>query len=235
MNSQTTRKLSRTSILPVESITTAANFALLPEKRNRFTNMPPSRLEKARMNSHLRAHGLGSLDDPSILEQLAFFVRSHETFRNMLAKLPPDQRQVAYSAMAPRMTFFKPRTLADYEVEIHKEAESLPIIDHKTLAVTMPGDAKISNDMREAITGKTLEERRDLERVQKAEDAIAEDLGQAKAKGRLEIACTKCGFTALVYAEDRADAYLTLIAAGWKVSGENAYCPTCGPQPKDNH
>jgi hypothetical protein len=187
------------------------------------------------MNSHLRKHGLGDLNDPTLMDQLAFMIRSHEKFKEMLMKVTPAERANAYRCLAPRIRHFKPKTLEQYELEGKREAENLPIYDHKTLAVTIPNDPVMSSEMKEAITGKTLEERRELERVQKAEDAIAEDYGQSTAKGRLEIACRKCGFTSLVYAADRADAYLTLIAAGWKISGEHAYCPDCGASPRDRH
>jgi hypothetical protein len=195
--------------------------------------MPQSKVERARVNQHLRAHGLGDLNDPTLLDQLAFLIRSHEKFSEMLMRVTPEERANAYRALAPRLRFFKPNTLEQYELEAKQKAESLPVYDNKTLAVTMPGEAKVSGDMREAITGKTLEERREAERVKAAENAIAEDWGKSTARGRLEIFCSKCMFGTTVYAKDRSDAYLTLLANGWKLSGDQAFCPDCHGEPRE--
>lgn len=201
--------------------------------------MPPSKAEKARMNTHLRKHGLGGLEDPTLLEQLAFFVKTHAKFQEMLMRVEPAERANSYKAIAPRLSF-KAKPLEDYVIAAKREAENLPVYDHKTLAVTMPNAPVMSGEMKEAITGKTLEartleERREAERLEKAEGAIAEDLGQTQARGRLEIMCRKCQFGTTVYALNRGDAFETLIANGWKISGDNAYCPDCEPTPEDQH
>ena len=187
------------------------------------------------MNSHLRAHGFGDLNDKTLLDQLAFMIRTHEKFKEMLMKVEPGERANAYKAIAPRLKFFKPKSLEDYEIEGKREAENLPIYDHKTLAVTEPRDAVMSEEAKQAITGKSLEERQQSKLEETAANAIAESIGQEKARGRLEIFCSKCMFGTTVYGTDRADAYRTLLANGWFISGKHAYCPTCGPTPKDEH
>lgn len=183
------------------------------------------------MNTHLRKHGLGTLDDPTILDQLAFFIRSHEKFRDMLMKVTPEQRAVAYKAIAPRIKTFKPRKLEDYEAEGKRLAENLPVFDPVTWAVTESRGPNISEEAKQAITGKTLEERQARQLTEKAEDAIAEDLGKSAARGRLSVECAKCLSGTTVYALDRIDAYATLAANGWVVSaeGDKVFCPECAP------
>jgi hypothetical protein len=65
----------------------------------------PSKLEKRRMNEHLQSHGLGSLDDPTILLQLAVMVRDHDHFRAVLMKVTADKRALCYQALAPKLKF----------------------------------------------------------------------------------------------------------------------------------
>lgn len=221
------------------------------------------------MNSHLRKHGLGDLDDPTILDQLAFFIRDHEKFKNMLMKVTPEERANAYKAIAPRITFFKPKTLEQYEAEGKREAENLPVFDPVTWAVTESKGANISEEAKQAIRGESCphcdageamttgapigyhfwgtdkqiacplsvarHEREIAKLAEKAQDAIAEDWGKSTARGRLEIVCRKCQFGVTVYATDRLDAYATLLAEGWNVSGDHAYCPYCKPLVIDSH
>lgn len=184
-----------------------------------------TKLERARMNSHLRAHGFGDLNDRTLLDQLAFVIRTHDKFKAMLMTVTPEERAKAYRAIAPRLSF-KAKTLEEYVIEAKQEAENLPVYDQKTGAVTMPVDAKITPEMKQAIT------KRDP-LVEKAEDAIAESIGQEKARGKLELFCSKCMFGTTVYAMNRADAYRTLLAAGWKISSEKAFCPDCSASPRD--
>jgi hypothetical protein len=185
------------------------------------------------MNSHLKAHGFGALDDPTILHQLAFVIGSHEKFREMLMKVTREERANAYRALSTHLRF-KAKPLESYEIEAKEIAEKqqLPLYDPVTLAVREMNPTVVSEDAKEAITGKTQEERRAAERVILAENAIAESLGQEKARGRLEVFCSKCMFGSTVYANSRADANLTLVANGWKISGKKAYCPDCVPQSK---
>lgn len=191
------------------------------------------------MNTHLKAHGFGALDDPTIVQQLAFVIGDHERFRNMLMKVAPAERANAYRALSTHLRF-KARPLETYVMEAKQNAEKLqlPLYDSKTLAVREMNPTVVSEVALEAISGKTLvlrqEERRAQERVILAENAIAESFGQEKARGRLEVFCSKCMFGTSVYANSRADANLTLAANGWQmsISGKKAYCPDCVTTPK---
>jgi hypothetical protein len=190
-----------------------------------------SKLEKRRMNEHLQSHGLGSLDDPTILLQLAVMVRDHDHFRAVLMKVTADKRALCYQALAPKLKF-KAKPLDVYVMEAKQAAErmQLPTYDPNTLAVTEFKNAPISELAKQAISGKTLEERKAAAAVERAENAIAEDLGQGLARGRLFISCTHCDFGATVYATDKIDAYKTLAANGWHLEGEKAFCPDCRPK-----
>lgn len=190
-----------------------------------------SKLEKQRMNKHLQSHGLGSLDDPTILLQLAVLVKDHEHFRAVLMKVTADKRALCYQALAPKLRF-KAKPLDVYESEAKRIAEEmrLPTYDPKTLAVTEFKNAPISEFAKEAISGKTKQERQASALKRRAEDAIAEDLGQGLARGRMFISCTRCDFGATVYATDRIDAYKTLASEGWALEGEKAFCPDCRPR-----
>ena len=197
----------------------------------------PSKLERARMNKHLQSHGLGSLDDPTILLQLAVLVRDHEHFRTVLMKVTAEERANCYKALAPKLRF-KAKPLEIYEMEAKKDAERmrLPVYDPKTLAVTDMPDARVSEEMAETISGKSAEERKQAELERRASDAISENMGMEQplpagvSRGRLEITCNRCQFGVTVYALDRIDAYKTLAAAGWKIEGEKARCPDCSPR-----
>jgi hypothetical protein len=190
-----------------------------------------SKLEKRRMNEHLQSHGLGSLDDPTILLQLAVLVKDHDHFQTVLMKVTADKRALCYQALAPKLRF-KAKPLDVYEMEAKQNAErmQLPTYDPKTLAVTEFKNAPISELAKQAISGKTLEERKAAALTSRAEDAISESIGQSMARGRLFISCTHCEFGATVYATDQIDAYKTLAANGWHLEGEKALCPDCRPK-----
>jgi hypothetical protein len=81
-----------------------------------------------RINHTLAEHGFGRLDDPGLVHQLAFFVRSHEHFRSLLVTADPEERRNMYEAMSPYLRF-KPRTFDEYMTEARADAEArrLPI------------------------------------------------------------------------------------------------------------
>ena len=198
--------------------------------------MPPlSKLERARINKYLQSHGLGGLDDPTLNVQLAFFVRDHEHFRSVLLRVDPAERVNCYNALAPKLRF-QAKPLEDYirEGKEIAEKEQLPSYDEKTFEVKPFSPGPISETAKEALSGKTKEEREAAAKAKKEQaqldrvnDRIAEQHGQEIARGRLEVCCNKCLFGVTVYAADRIDAYRTLASNGWHLDGDKAYCPDC--------
>ena len=81
-----------------------------------------------RINRMLGEYGLGQLDSPGLVGQLAYLVRDHDHFRSLLLVAEPHQRSLMYDAMAPNLRF-KARTLEQYLTEAREDAEArqLPI------------------------------------------------------------------------------------------------------------
>ena len=87
-----------------------------------------NRALRRRINKMLGEHGLGQLDHPGLVNQLAYLVRDHDHFRSLLIACEPDKRTDMFNAMAPNLRF-KARTLEQYLTEARADAEArrLPI------------------------------------------------------------------------------------------------------------
>ena len=82
-----------------------------------------NRALRRRINQTLGEHGLGQLDHPGLVNQLAYFVRDHEHFRSLLVACEPDKRTGMFDAMAPNLRF-QARTLEQYLMEARQDAEA---------------------------------------------------------------------------------------------------------------
>lgn len=56
-------------------------------------------------DKYLKKHGMGGMDDPNLVHHLAFMVRDHEHFRQVLVTMPPQERTAGYEAMKPYLQF----------------------------------------------------------------------------------------------------------------------------------
>lgn len=89
-----------------------------------------SAAESNAINRVLKAWGLGSLNDPGIVETFARAVDDHEHLTKLLRACDPELRRDMYEAMRPHLRFTA-KPLEDYIVSAkeHAEAAQLPTID----------------------------------------------------------------------------------------------------------
>lgn len=82
------------------------------------------------ISGELKKAGFGGLDDPNIVQQLAFCVRDHEHLRSLLSAMPPEKRNLAYQQLRPHLRF-QAKPLDVYIAELQQEAErkKLPVIE----------------------------------------------------------------------------------------------------------
>ena len=81
-----------------------------------------------RINQMLGAAGLGQLDSPGLVGQIAYMVRDHEHFGSLLMACEPEERQHMWDALAPNLRF-KPYALDHYLLKARADAEArrLPV------------------------------------------------------------------------------------------------------------
>ena len=176
--------------------------------------MPMDTITRAKVSHELRKLGFGALDDPNLVPQIAFCIRSHEHFRGMLMGVVKEQREFAYRALAPHLRF-TPKPLDVYEREIQEKAEreQWDIWD----GTAYPKPFKV---------GEIESDEHRLARL--AEEAI-EQAEHEKAKGVLEMVCTKCTVQALFPAPKRKLAVKAAHEAGWRWTEINGtrkqWCP----------
>jgi hypothetical protein len=105
--------------------------------------MAQSSLDRA-----LKNRGFGGLDDPAINQQLAFCVRDHEHFRQVLCSISPDKRTLGYEAMRPYLRFeAKPLDVymaeaADIAARREAEQTSIDVLASKAIQRNMADEAK---------------------------------------------------------------------------------------------
>jgi hypothetical protein len=63
------------------------------------------RREHNKINEYLQMHGCSPLEDPGLINQLAFVVRDHEHFGQVLRACEPENRTAMYDAMKPYLSF----------------------------------------------------------------------------------------------------------------------------------
>lgn len=166
--------------------------------------------DKDRINRMLGLHGLGSLDDPGTVQQLAYLVADHEHFRQILSKCAHSLRRQMYDAMAPYLRF-KARPLDVYVSQCGELAERMqwPTLDGAGALRPFKPPAPVGSDA-----------------------AIAQAaVDRAMAKGRLTLTCRKCTRVEEFYGERLVDAVQAARVAGWtydELGGTGQeICPEC--------
>jgi hypothetical protein len=82
------------------------------------------------INRVLKAWGLGSIDEPGTLAQMAYLVDGHQHFMTLLRACEPRFRRDMYESMRPHLRF-TPKALEDYVVTAKEDAAAreLPVLD----------------------------------------------------------------------------------------------------------
>lgn len=66
---------------------------------------PEKPTEHSEIENFLLAHGFADLNDPALIHQLAFHVKDHEHFREIILATGIEERHNCYEAMAPYLRF----------------------------------------------------------------------------------------------------------------------------------
>lgn len=169
----------------------------------------PSLGERIRVNNQLKKLGFGGVDDPTLMAQFAYFIRTHEQFRGILMAVTPEQRAIAYQQLAPKL-HFKAKPLEAYEREVKEKAE-------REQWDIWDGSAYPKPFKKAEIGRNPLEVR--------AEQAIIAN--DTKKRGLLTLECRKCLCEQTVFADSKRDGHETLAALGWQIEGDKALCPNC--------
>lgn len=85
--------------------------------------------EKRKLDNMLISMGLGSLQDPRLMQRLADLISEwpgdkDEFFQDLLGECDAAKRSEMYNAMAPKLRF-KPRSLVEYETSIQMRASEM--------------------------------------------------------------------------------------------------------------
>lgn len=176
-------------------------------------------LERKTVNHKLSMAGLASLAEPrALLSQVAMGIKTHDQFRQLLAKVSPEDRPNCYNSLANRLCFV-PKPLDNYIAEARNQAdaERLPTFDAETGKISEYGAVGPLN-----INAM-------------AEKAIIQREKEERAKGSLELVCTNCTFSELFPGINQEQSYQDAGIKGWtfeldsNVDGpqEIARCPKC--------
>jgi cytochrome c5 len=144
--------------------------------------------DQKKVDRALKTRGLGGLDDPNILKQLAFLVRDHAHFRKMLIVLEPRKRYECYTALSPYLRF-KAKPLDDYIIE----AKELAGREHQKAA---------------------YEATPELDLI--AQDAIRKAQAAEEGKGLLKLTCRTCDRSEGFTGKTADEAYAAARLDGWR-------------------
>jgi hypothetical protein len=168
----------------------------------------PKTSEQQKVDRALKTRGFGGLDDPKIMQQLAFLVRDHAHFRKILIVLEPKKRYECYTALSPYLRF-RPKPLDDYIVE----AKELAGREHQKAAYEAQSELDLM-----------------------AQDAIRRAQAIEEGKGLLKLTCRTCERSESFSGHSPEDAYSAARVEGWRrisegVNGarieEHFLCPRC--------
>jgi hypothetical protein len=165
-------------------------------------------LDRNRVNHELKKLGLGGFEDPNLLAQIAFFIRSHDQFRGLLMAVTADKRKVAYEALRSHLRF-TPKPLDVYEMELKQKAE------------------REQWDVFDGSPYPKLFKVPEISLDRLAQDAIAQNFHEKH--GGLSLTCAKCTTVEIFRANDRKQAEKESHRAGWRSDGEKNWCPKCVP------
>jgi hypothetical protein len=173
--------------------------------------MPPITFkERQKVNHELKRVGFGGLEDPNLFAQIATLYDTHDKFRGLLMSTHPDQRRIAYEALRPHLPF-TPKPLDVYEREVKERAEREQWDVYDGTAYPKPFQVQsIESD--------------EYKLARLANEAIAQNAHE-KARGSLEMVCTRCTFAQVFRSTLRRDAEKESHAAGWRSDGKKTYCP----------
>jgi len=171
-----------------------------------FTSFEDRRL----IHHQLRKIGFGGLDDPNLVAHMAFVIEDHDHFRKVLFSIPPEPRKIAYNAMRPHLTFAA-KPLDVYEAEMKRIAEQ--------------EQWNVNND--NSVYSQPFKVQ-DINLEMLAQEAI-QQMEHEKAKGQLELVCTRCTKAGYFPAPKRKQAYEAAHREGWRWAERNGvmktYCP----------
>jgi hypothetical protein len=178
--------------------------------------MPVSLDQRQKINHELKKLGFGGIDDVNLFAQIATLYKTHDSFRGLLMSTKPQERRIAYEAIRPHLCFVA-KPLDVYEREIHEKAEREQWdVIHKDNP-HWPQPFKVS------------EIETDEYKLQKIAQEAIEATEWEKAKGLLELVCTKCTLAAAFPAQHRKEAVKAAHDAGWRWEERNGvtktYCP----------
>ena len=162
---------------------------------------------RGKINRYLGDRGLSTLENPgALVQQLGYYVRDHDHFRQLLTQCEPAARTAMYDALSPHLRF-EAKPLEDYMIAAKEmaEREQLPQWDGQAQAFTPYKPPEIRT----------------------VEAAIAE----AVAKYSLTVTCRRCCREAVYYGTDKHEAVKALREAGWtwnELNGDaREICPEC--------
>ena len=172
------------------------------------------------INRVLQARGLGTLDDPGIVERLAGIVENHSHFTELLRACEPRLRREMYEAMRPHLKF-PAKPLEDYIIAAkeHAVAAEYP---------TLEADGNLKGYSKPVVqTTPSDSDRKALDKT-----AVLSEVPLTE----VWIQCSRCGAENLFYGERRVDAVKEARNAGW---GWDEFelkhlCPTCLDQIGDS-
>lgn len=180
--------------------------------------MPVPIKERQRINHELKKLGFGGIEDRNLFNQIACLYTTHDSFRGLLMSTAPDQRRIAYEALACRLSF-TPKPLDVYEREAKDRAEREQWNLHNGTPYSTPFKV-----------GEVESHAYKLERL--AEEAIQQNAHE-KAKGVLELVCTNCTIAGRFPADTRSHALKDAQSEGWRWAERNGtkktYCPAHVP------
>jgi hypothetical protein len=118
--------------------------------------------EKRKIDNELMTMGLVGLDDPELIQQMAYLVSSwpgdkHDFLRDLLNECEPEKRYEMYEAIAPKLKF-KALSFSQYEAQIAIRAGQMVSQGRMTVVGAAPkpieiGGSKLRVVPKEQATG----------------------------------------------------------------------------------
>lgn len=199
-----------------------------------------NRQERIEVNNKMKRAGLGGLDDPTIIHQVAYMVRDHVHFRQILTAVEPEKRTLAYESMKPYLRF-EPKAL---DVYIAEAADLAARREYSPSAIDILAEKAIAQSLHEKEGGLTvvcekctkIEIFRGANRDEAERDAHAagwrsEDHknwcpGCVPTRCKMILNCQECRVVLKLRAWDPQDGYRDARRLGWTIT-DAALCPDC--------
>jgi hypothetical protein len=170
--------------------------------------------DRQRINHELKTLGFGGLEDRNLYAQIATLYTTHDSFRGLLMSTAPAERRIAYEALRPHLCFTA-KPLDQYEREIKEKAER--------------EQWDVWNGTAFPAKFKPGEIESDEYKLNRAASEAIEASEHEKAKGVLEMVCTKCTVAGYFPAPKRKQAVNAAHDAGWRWDERNGrkrtFCP----------